>query len=280
MTSPATPTTALIRIVVQTCRSCRRDFTLPLPLPQQTCPACIDAERASELEAFRAGLAAAIPTHLEEKLRASGFGPAELRASLDLVPEQLKKRLPARLVRPLVVGASMAEVSGFGISGGQGIGKTMCVAAMMRARTKDLLVRLARELPEVPDGSGLVPWHARAGFLWLNWPETAAVLKGMVMRQNGAQDVEALTRRASTTSILVLDDLGRERLGKHYDEDYSFGVLDRIIDHRSRQIAPVLWTSNLTRSGLATRYGGAMTSRLLGLAPAVELPRLPDIRLQ
>lgn len=269
--------TALVRMITRTC-ACGADFAIASALPQRTCPACIDREFAQALDQFKAGECIALPTTLEEKLRAAGLRDVELSARLDRIPDGLKKKLPGKYVKPLVGGAHHSGVHGFGLSGGQGIGKTMAMAAMLRARTEALLTAALAAVLEAP-APGAMPWHAGAGFRWVNWPDQANLLKTLSMQRDGAAEVERFARGASTVGLLVVDDLGRERLGKSYDEDYAFGVLDRVIDARSRSALPLLWTSNLSRSGIATRYGAALTSRLLGLAPAVELPALADKRL-
>jgi DNA replication protein DnaC len=276
----ARPVNQLVRVVVRICEAegCGKSFNLPMALPQKVCTECIDRQQAAQLETFRAEQAERLPVTIDEKLRSCGLRDVEITARLERIPEELKRKLPAKRVTTLMGGAHHSGLAGFGLAGGQGIGKTMAIAAMLRARTEAILNAALSAIAEIP-GAGELPWHTPAGCRWINWPDQANLLKALSTQQGGAQEVERFTRAASGTSLLIIDDLGRERLNRNYDEDYAFGVLDRVVDARSRTAAPILWTSNLSRSGLATRYGAALTSRLLGLAPAIELPRMTDRRL-
>lgn len=265
------------------CSRCRRSFEVSEYVRPNVCGSCVDQQNALELTAWQTARLQEIEMIIGQRLSVAGMQDAELGAELERIPVALKRMMPLEFVKALMRGdqlpAGPDDLRGFGIAGNQGAGKTMAMAALMRSRTGNILTqRIAaqREIPAPEDGN---MWLLPASFLWVNWPDRAQWLKVTSMQPGGAQIVESFTKQASHTQMLVVDDLGRERLGKNYDEDFAFGVLDRIIDSRSRMGLALLWTSNLPRKGLATRYGAAMTSRLLGMAPAVELGKMPDLRL-
>lgn len=272
--------------VEKLCRLCGKPFMGLAAVPiQQRCPACIDTEyakfAASDLADWRASL------NLDEivltKLGECGLSEVERHATPERVLPDIKRTLPSQFVKRLMAGDDVRTTDwglyGFGLIGSAGAGKTMCLATIVRTRTLAILQREMAARTEVPSGSDPCAWHAPASFVWLNWPDRAAYVKAAVMKKDGADAIEQLTVRAMRTPLLILDDLGRERLKGNYDEDFAFGVLDRIVDTRSRGELMTLWTSNLQRAALATRYGAAFTSRLLGLAPAAELPKIQDQRL-
>ena len=92
--------------------------------------------------------------------------------------------------------------------------------------------------------------------------------------------VEERVERAMKIPLLILDDLGRERMRGAFTEDFSIGTLDRIIDVRIREERPILWTSNSTSADMVKQYGWSMVSRILGAAPPVTLAKMPDQRLE
>lgn len=271
----------MLDTVQKTCSNCGNSFDSFGALPQQrTCPRCVDTEMAAALHQWRTAELAGLPHLLRTKLEWCGLSSVELDASLERVPRPVKKLLPLEHTRMLLAGDELSvDFEGFGLCGGQGIGKTMCVAALMIRRTATILERAIQTATAPPEGAADVRWHAAANFVWLNWPEHAARLKAKVMESQGSAAVEAFALRGSNAAVLVLDDIGRERLSKAYDEDYSFAILDRMVDARSRARRPTLWTSNLSPDKLASRYGAALASRLFGLATAIEVPKLPDLRL-
>jgi DNA replication protein DnaC len=242
------------------------------------CPTCRDRREREAMERWRADTAAGLDGLVLERARAAGFQYAECEATLDGVPVPLRKRLPGAAVKALVAGAPL-EGPGFGLVGGQGVGKSMCLAAILKARLAAVLRATLAAVTVVPMEHER-PWWLVPVFTWVNWPDAAATLKAHSMAVHGAQAVEELTQRWTVTPVLALDDLGRERLTKAgYDEDFAVGVLDRVVDLRTRARRPILWTSNLPPDGVARRYGAALNSRLLGAAPAVPVGDLPDLRL-
>lgn len=242
------------------------------------CPKCrADRERLAA-ERWRTATAATLDQLVVERARACGFQHVEAEATLDSVPRELRRRLPTATVKALVGGAPV-DARGFGLVGGQGVGKSMCLAAILKARLRATLTRTLAAVAVVPLEHER-PWWLVPVFVWVNWPDAAATLKAHAMAQHGAAAVEELTQRWVSTPVLALDDLGRERQAKGgYDEDFAVGVLDRVIDLRTRARRPIFWTSNLPPEGVARRYGAALHSRLLGAAPAIPVGDLPDLRL-
>lgn len=203
----------------------------------------------------------------------------EREAVLERVPEPMKRALPRDPVRLLLAGQRPAE--GFGLSGGPGGGKTACLAALLRRSLEVALGVKLEEVDEIPSSYNS-DWFLGVGRLrWVHWPSWAAWAKATVAKRNGGEEVEDDVAALITTPLLVLDDLGRERVRGTYGEDFALGQLDRILDARDREGGrTVLWSTNAAEEDLPAIYGAAMMSRLLGMAPLVRLPDLPDQRLR
>jgi hypothetical protein len=138
-------------------------------------------------------------------------------------------------------------VLGFGLGGGVGSGKTMALAAILRGA-------LTAFAEQTKPPTALPP--RMRGFEWCCWPEEAIWLT--------ANAPEASTRcdRLATVSLLVLDDLGRERVKGAYSDDWAVSLLDSIISRRNRECLPTLWTSNVPEADLVALYGASFVSRL------------------
>lgn len=277
----------MFELVPKTCSnaSCGATFNgLSFQRPSP-CPTCVDAENAQRLAVWRSREIEQIEMSVTAKLTSYGLSPAEaMHAALDQIPIAIKRLVPRDDAVALIgVDALPTTFHGFGLSGGQGAGKTFAMAAMLKSRIREQLLAALQRMPAAPDefDTQSRPWHALAGFRWVNWPEAAAWLKTSAMQDRGAAIIEGMITRWLGAPLLVLDDLGRERnaRGTGYTEDYASGVLDRVVDHRTRFERPLLWTTNLPASAIAQRYGASLASRLLGYAPLIEIPTLPDRRL-
>ena len=75
-----------------------------------------------------------------------------------------------------------------------------------------------------------------------------------------------LTERCMKSHLLILDDVGREKL-----TDFVAQEIERIIDFRYRQMIPVAIATNLTPSYLLDFYGEHMFSRLSQSCEIVEV---------
>lgn len=240
------------------------------------CPDCCEAARVEALGEYKIRAGSRVAVLVTRRLKELGLSTAEREADPSRVPREIRRRLPKEAVEYLAAGK---RTVGFGLSGGQGVGKTMALAALLREALTSLTRRNLEGLQALPSkGAENERWWATGRLRWASWPERSAWMKGRVA-YDAHREVEEWIVRSCETPLLVLDDLGRERLKGSYQEDYAAGHLDRIIDIRSRERLPIWWTSNLAPEELMAFYGSAMVSRLIGLAPATELPALRDLRL-
>lgn len=177
-------------------------------------------------------------------------------AELSCVPEAIPE--PIALASEGAYKALREHGQGFGMVGNPGAGKTGSVAIAVR----EMIERFGQDWPPVR---------------WIYWPEQAEILKAW-SSSNRYNEVEEWFETVRGMALVVIDDLGRER--RRNDNDLSLGILDRLISARSRDLAPIIWTSNATLPELVETYGGPFTSRLFGMAPPIVLPALPDLRLR
>lgn len=179
------------------------------------------------------------------------------------------RHVPAPLVR--AVNAAQSGGRGFGLSGRAGCGKTYTLAALVRSRAESWL---AKNLSAGPSLLGNT-----TPFDWTSWPEHVRWMRAEAARgDEGFAAVERETNRLCGVGLLVLDDLGSERMKGTYDEDWAASHLDAIIDARYDNRLPIWWSTNLGRERLAERYGERLVSRLCGDAPLIEMPDQKDRR--
>ena len=82
-----------------------------------------------------------------------------------------------------------------------------------------------------------------------------------------ASEYERLIRSAIECDLLVLDDLGSEKVS-----EWSVEVLSMIIDKRYCELRPVIASSNLPPAEVQERYGARVASRLCtGYSFAIEM---------
>jgi DNA replication protein DnaC len=79
---------------------------------------------------------------------------------------------------------------------------------------------------------------------------------------DGREDVAA---RVSKLGLLILDDLGNERIGRDEKGDWAREQLFRIIYWRELNELPVVVTTNHSVDVLESKLGGPTVSRLLGM---------------
>ncbi len=157
---------------------------------------------------------------------------------------------------------------GFGLTGSTGRGKTFALVQHL-AGIVDRIVAAAPD-PE----QATLPVYAYA--VWVNWPDQAETLKRMVARSS-SHELDLWIERVHEAQILVLDDLGQERIKG--EEDYATGLLREILDRRYRQGQALYWTSNLNAEGLTKLYGARTISRLLDAWPPTPVQG-QDLRIQ
>ena len=217
--------------------------------------AAFQSRRLDFIEAYMAGI---------------GMAPHELTARWDQVPEAVKRILPK-------------EWPGFGLSGGFGAGKTFAIAAALRKHAEEAIDHRMGEMVESAR-------EKRRGKGWITIclaPPFDLVLSVQLARgecrrraqlfRNQHQEVEDwILGLEDSERLLILDDIGADRVTA---QDSTGETLARVIDERLRSQAPTVWTSNLDAAGLVERYGPRTFSRLQALAPLIQLPKLPDLRL-
>ena len=83
----------------------------------------------------------------------------------------------------------------------------------------------------------------------------------------------SLSLRCRNCDLLVLDDLGREKITEFILQEFQ-----RIIDWRYREMLPIAIATNLQRGDIADRYGEHTSSRWTGSCEVVDV-RGPDYRV-
>jgi hypothetical protein len=234
---------------------------------------CPDCARASDAVFARrsqgAVLRSRLPEVVDDFLARAGLSELERTFVLEDVTPEILALLGDRT---LPLGSKILPTRGFGFAGSPGIGKTGALAATLR---RYVAARLDRDL-EDQGKDALRRW-----FVWLSWPETVNRLRVASFGDGGIREIDAFVAEAVAVDVLVLDDLGAERIKGSYIDDWAASQLDLIIDGRHRDARPIWYTTSLTRDELILRYGGRLFSRLCGANDLLEVPhaRLPDRRM-
>lgn len=243
------------------CRRCGEEFPMiPVGETSMACPRC---ERR---EVWAARFLAARDETVARELVEAGLARREREATLAGIPGVIRKAA-GDAMRPLL-GGVVPDV-GFGLIGTPGIGKTMALAAVIAELGRKRVERLAAA-GEFERASG---WLA-----WLPWPEVTARIRAKSLEDDGHVRVNEMVERWSAIEVVVIDDLGAERMGKAYLDDWATSQLDRVLVARERACRPLWWTSNIGPKALAERYGSRFWSRLDGMAPAIEIGKGEDLR--
>ena len=183
-------------------------------------------------------------------------------AVMNRIPKEIKQRLPQKSVKSLNGGEYPEK--GFGIGGNTGGGKSMALAAILKTCFKEKAKANAPKMGH----------FNIARVLWSCWPDEVNYLRAHALDSDTAERILAL----QTVPLLILDDLGRERIRGSYAEDWAASQLDGIINHRYRHEMPILWTTNVPAAHLVVLYGSALVSRLTGDNPLIWFNDLPDMR--
>ncbi len=199
-------------------------------------------EQANCVAKFKANLSG----HIAEHLFKGGIGRAELYADWNQVPSQLAKAIPEDWLDQ--------EYIGFGLGGNTGIGKTMALVAGLQRIMSGYAVE--KMIPSIQNERG--PSMRFPSFQWSCWPSEVHWLRGHAIDGADERAAELVNAR-----ILVLDDLGRERIKGDFTQDYAFSHLDYIITERYRNGLPTIWTTNLKVPDLAQLYGAPTLRRLI-----------------
>jgi DNA replication protein DnaC len=194
---------------------------------------------------------------VEARLLEIGMGEGEIEATIDQIPHDIRVALPPIAIDRMAAG--LLPKSGFGLGGAIGCGKTFAVAALVKASMQKAI-----------DRSSTLPSRSR-NVLWACWPVDVAI------RGKLDQSRERLEQLANVP-LLILDDLGRERLKGSYGDDWSRSCLDMVVTQRGRRRLPILWTTNCTFEGLLGIYGPGVISRLSEINPLLRIADLPNLR--
>lgn len=121
---------------------------------------------------------------------------------------------------------------GLFITGSSGLGKTFLCSAICQALSENGIISLYSTYSDLLS-------NIKAGF------------------DTGSGGVTALVETARNVPVLILDDLGAE-----YTTEFAISCLFDIINHRRNARLPLVVSSNLTLSEVATRYDQRICSRL------------------
>lgn len=252
------------------CEDCGTDMMVPATFTGSTCRECdtrrtTTAKRNDEVKSImdRADRA------LVPWLQAAGMDRRETTALAGKIPAELGAllRRPELCVNELIDGK--IPTHGFGLTGPAGRGKTFALAAIFKQ-------------------CALTRWKRRHGhegraattrwMEWCKWPARVNALRIMSTKDDGLRDAAVIVKRMCEVPVLVLDDLGAERISKGYLEDWATSQLDLIVDHRHSAMLPTWYTTNLQAKELVERYGARMVSRLASENIMAQCPGGPDLR--
>lgn len=215
-----------------------------------------------------------IESVVEKSLARLGLSKREIRADWGKVPRLMKDAMPRDVLKDLSAGTVPAR--GFGLGSETGRGKTMAIAAIMRGFERARWQKFAGTLPEKAKAKPEAHHELRQAAVWLCWPDTVATLRAHAI--DG--EAEAILECAEVAPLLILDDLGRERIKGSYLEDWAANQLDRLVNHRYREELPTIWTTNLLEAQLIPIYGAALVSRLTEDNPLAWVDGLPSQRIR
>ena len=240
------------------------------PMPPHTrteaerpiCYQCWEKERAeTELAAAAASILGDLDEWAARELKRMGMSSREAKAELRRVPDRLKAVLPKAPLVELMAGNP--PTAGFGLGGNTDGGKTMALAAILKHHLQTWAKR------EVPVRGRIRPdW-----FRWVSWPDEVNWLRGHAI-DGGPERVAELAE----IRLLILDDLGRERIKGSYTDDWAASQLDTIINARFREERITLWTTNVREADLVNLYGAAMMRRLTADNPLTWVENLKSAR--
>lgn len=210
-------------------------------------------------------LLADLPKHLAAEMIGAGLSPREVKAALTRIPDPIRHALPKEALAALRRGDTPSQ--GFGLGGTTGGGKTMALAAILGVFGSSR-VRAFQPSP------GRKFRGALAGVVWAHWPDMVTWLRAHALDERAPQEVD----RLAGAELLVLDDLGRERIKGSYVDDWAASQLDTIISQRYRNELPILWTTNVREADLVILYGAALMRRLTADNPLIWVEGLEVMR--
>lgn len=207
-------------------------------------------------------------------LTKGGMSRRDALSTLDGITPEIRAKLPAGTLEAVAAGKTPP---GFGLGGPVGAGKTGTLAALVLALVESGLRRGKIQTGRYDLlGGGTEAYDLPVA--WANWPETVNTLRVLSTSDDGMEAAAGIIARLSDAWILVLDDLGAERV-KAYAEDWATTQLDLVLDRRYNDLSPVWYTTSLGLEPLIARYGRRMVERLMAENPLILLPKLGSRRL-
>lgn len=257
---------------MKVCPSCSR---IQIPEAMEKCWDCMARDNEIAWARKEADeMVADLENVVAKDLKQIGLSNREIRADWSRVSRRYKDAIQQETLRALSEGRVPSK--GFGIGSDTGTGKTMAVAAIVKGFQKASRRLFASRLVETAKKGIGATLTQKSAIVWLSWPDAVTILRAHAV-DGIAEDVLS---RAESSPLLVLDDLGRERIKGSYVDDWAASQLDRIVNHRYREEMPIIWTTNLKESALVAIYGAAMVSRLTEDNPLVWLQDMPSMRIQ
>lgn len=191
----------------------------------------------------------------------------------NFVPANPSQRRAQEQTRRLVDGT----ITGLVLAGAPGLGKSHLAGAAANVRAteeKESQDRFRAYLENLPPGESVrVPRHSLAP-VWVNVTD---LMIGLRLDMDRARDDRVWAERvdqAASASLVVLDDLGRERTS-----DWTSEVLYSLVNRRYEQVnLRTIVTSNLPLEELTQGYYWPVISRLAEGGALVVLDG-PDYRL-
>lgn len=197
-------------------------------------PCTVECENAADLEEWEAERRSALLNTLMER---SGVSKRLQRCTLENfhIARNPDAKTALQKVEDWIDHWPEYREAGRGLflSGEVGTGKTHLAVAVM----KEL-----QEAHEVP-------------CLMMSVPE---LLDDMRAEYDSREGRGRMVAQAKAAELLVLDDLGSEKI-----TDWSIERLFVIIDHRYRNMAPTIYTSNLGYQGVREVFGERIASRMI-----------------
>jgi DNA replication protein DnaC len=235
------------------------------------CPPCEEAEKAAtRLEREARQVLETCESWVPAWCLHAGMAPREATAEWEKVPASVRRAMTrAEGIDAMLRGERPR--GGFGLVGATGTGKTFALAALLK---RHAVARWKMRAPVM--GLACKKQFAR----WVRWPEVAAEFRFMATREKGHDAVGGMVDEWSGIDMLVLDDIGAERVRGDYASDWTTSLLDVVVDRRYNLMQPTWWTTNLSPEEFVGRYGSRLWSRLTGSNPAVLVANGPDLRVQ
>lgn len=174
---------------------------------------------------------------------------------------------------------------GFGLIGPSGCGKSAAHVVAIKNYIQLFKQKAGPFLYTRDEASRIVSHKPKdlPRIIWIDWPRRSRMIRNAISTQQWSspeaclQEIDLIAD--GKPCIVVVDDIGREMMrekkGKAQDE------LEMLVSELYNQTSSrLLWSSNLSLKEIEAAYGSPFTSRLIGCAIDVDLPKhLPDLRI-